>query len=413
MQDLYHYVCVMFATSTPILLPHCRIALANRYECVQKLHDQDLEQTVFMKSRCLPLALAMAAMPVLLQAQPVTGPYISLGAGVDFLQDEVVKPYGGSGPLERDFRFNPGPAGNAALGFGLGDGLRLEVEGDYAHSHLNGVKLSSGLPGGAGGNEPQYGGFVNLAYDFNLGLPVFPFVGVGAGYQAIELDRVGSGRTGFSLDPQLSPTEGAFAYQGMAGLSYPVIGIPGLSLTAEYRLTGVITPPPYQRGQYPVDENGVERIGLATLNNIFNHEALIGLRYSFGAPPAPPAPSPPASVQAPPAPPATRTYLVFFDWDRADLSERARQIVAEAAAASTKVPTTRIDVNGYTDLSGSPAYNQRLSVRRAESVEAELVRDGVPKDEIVVRGFGESDPLVPTAAGVREPQNRRVEVILH
>jgi outer membrane protein OmpA-like peptidoglycan-associated protein len=52
-------------------------------------------------------------------------------------------------------------------------------------------------------------------------------------------------------------------------------------------------------------------------------------------------------------------------------------------------------------------------VRRAESVEAELVRDGVPKDEIVVRGFGESDPLVPTAAGVREPQNRRVEIILH
>jgi outer membrane protein OmpA-like peptidoglycan-associated protein len=103
---------------------------------------------------------------------------------------------------------------------------------------------------------------------------------------------------------------------------------------------------------------------------------------------------------------------VFFDWDRADLSERARQIVAEAAAASTKVPTTRIDVNGYTDLSGSPAYNQRLSVRRAESVEAELVRDGVPKDEIVIRGYGESDPLVPTAPGVREPQNRRVEIIL-
>jgi outer membrane protein OmpA-like peptidoglycan-associated protein len=87
--------------------------------------------------------------------------------------------------------------------------------------------------------------------------------------------------------------------------------------------------------------------------------------------------------------------------------------VAEAAAASTKVPITRIDVNGYTDLSGSADYNQRLSVRRAESVEAELVRDGVPKSEIVIRGFGENDPLVPTAKGVREPQNRRVEIVLN
>jgi len=401
----------MFATSHSILLPHCRIALVNRYECVQKLHDQDLEQTVFMKSRCLLLALALAALPALLRAQPVSGPYISLGAGVDFLQNEALKPYGGFGPRARDFRFDPGPTGTGALGFSFGDGLRLELEGDYAYSHLNGVKLSSGQPGEAVGNEPQYGGFVNLAYDFNLGLPVFPFVGVGAGYQALQLDRVGSGVAGAYLNPHISPTEGAFAYQGMAGLSYPVLSVPGLSLTAEYRLIGVITPPPYQRGQYPVDENGAEHFSLATLNNIFNHEALIGLRYSFGAPPAPP-PSPPPAAVTTPLELATRTYLVFFDWDRADLSERARQIVAEAASASTKVPTTRIEVNGYTDLSGSPEYNQRLSVRRAESVEAELVRHGVPKEEIVTRGHGESDPLVPTAPGVREPQNRRVEIIL-
>jgi outer membrane protein OmpA-like peptidoglycan-associated protein len=76
------------------------------------------------------------------------------------------------------------------------------------------------------------------------------------------------------------------------------------------------------------------------------------------------------------------------------------------------VQTTQIDVNGYTDLSGSAAYNKRLSVRRAESVAAELVRDGVSQDDIVMKGFGETNPLVPTAKGVREPQNRRVEIIL-
>ena len=95
------------------------------------------------------------------------------------------------------------------------------------------------------------------------------------------------------------------------------------------------------------------------------------------------------------------------------MTERARQIVAEAAQASTHVATTKIEVNGYTDLSGTAAYNLKLSVRRAKSVEAELIKDGVSAGEIAIHGYGESDPLVPTAKGVREPQNRRVEIILN
>jgi iron complex outermembrane receptor protein len=135
--------------------------------------------------------------------------------------------------------------------------------------------------------------------------------------------------------------------------------------------------------------------------------------FTFGAPPAPP-PAPPEAVVPPPpvAAAPVRTYLVFFDWDRADLTDRAKQIVASAAQASTHVQTTRIEVDGYTDLSGTVPYNQRLSVRRAQTVQNELVRDGVPANEIAIHGYGESNPLVPTAPGVREPQNRRVEIIL-
>ena len=103
---------------------------------------------------------------------------------------------------------------------------------------------------------------------------------------------------------------------------------------------------------------------------------------------------------------------MFFDWDRAELTDRARQVVAEAAAASGRVQLTRILVNGYTDTSGTPHYNQGLSVRRAEAVEAELVRDGVPRSAIAIQGYGETQLLVPTAASVREPQNRRVEIVL-
>jgi OOP family OmpA-OmpF porin len=64
-------------------------------------------------------------------------------------------------------------------------------------------------------------------------------------------------------------------------------------------------------------------------------------------------------------------------------------------------------------LSASPKYNQGLSVRRAQAVAAELVKDGVANSAIVIQGFGETHLLVPTGPGVREPQNRRVEIIIH
>lgn len=73
---------------------------------------------------------------------------------------------------------------------------------------------------------------------------------------------------------------------------------------------------------------------------------------------------------------------------------------------------TRIEVNGYTDTSGTTRYNQGLSVRRAEAVAAELVRDGIPRNVISIQGFGDARLLVATAPGVREPQNRRVEILL-
>ena len=110
---------------------------------------------------------------------------------------------------------------------------------------------------------------------------------------------------------------------------------------------------------------------------------------------------------------------MFFDWDKAFLTPRAREIVAEAAQNSTRVQTTQIEVNGYADTSHAlpgrrgQDYNLRLSLRRADTVRAELVRDGVPPGAISVHGFGDTHLLVPTGPNVREPQNRRVEIILH
>jgi outer membrane protein OmpA-like peptidoglycan-associated protein len=136
---------------------------------------------------------------------------------------------------------------------------------------------------------------------------------------------------------------------------------------------------------------------------------MAGVRFKL--PPPPPPPPPPAPIAAP-APAPARSYLVFFDWDKATLTPRAQQIIGDAAANSTKVQYTQIQVNGYTDTSGTPQYNQGLSIRRAQAVAAELVKDGVPKAAIAIQGFGETHLLVPTGPGVREPQNRRVEIII-
>jgi outer membrane protein OmpA-like peptidoglycan-associated protein len=145
------------------------------------------------------------------------------------------------------------------------------------------------------------------------------------------------------------------------------------------------------------------------LHNQYDNNVVIGVRYAFNTP-APPFPAP-VPVAAP-APAPARSYLVFFDWDKATLTDRAREIVKEAADNSTHVQVTRIEVNGYTDTSGKPQYNQGLSVRRAKAVAGELVRDGVPQNVIDIQGFGETHLLVATGPGVREPQNRRVEIII-
>ena len=89
------------------------------------------------------------------------------------------------------------------------------------------------------------------------------------------------------------------------------------------------------------------------------------------------------------------------------------QVIRDAAEASRVVAVTRIDVTGHADRAGSARYNDRLSRRRANSVKQGLIANGVPEKDIIIYARGEREPLVPTRDGVREPQNRRVEIVLN
>ena len=155
-----------------------------------------------------------------------------------------------------------------------------------------------------------------------------------------------------------------------------------------------------------VNSNGQVELSRASAKfNFVGQNARIGISYLFGE-------APPAVVAAPVVAAKAKSFLVFFDWDKATLTDRARGIVKEAAAASKAAKHTVIEVNGYADTSGNPKYNMGLSMRRAQNVAAELVRNGVDKKEIAIKAFGDTVLLVPTGPGVREPQNRRVEIII-
>jgi outer membrane protein OmpA-like peptidoglycan-associated protein len=142
--------------------------------------------------------------------------------------------------------------------------------------------------------------------------------------------------------------------------------------------------------------------------------AKIGLVIKFGgaAPPPPPvaaAPPPPPPALAPPPP--QRQFVVYFNFDKSDLTPEGAKVVSDAAAAYKQTGSAKIAVTGYTDLSGTQKYNLGLSKRRADTVRAELVHDGVPDGVIAEAWRGKENPAVPTPDGVREPRNRRVEIV--
>ena len=335
-------------------------------------------------------------------AQPVSGIYIGAVGGANFQQREQVRvniPSSSIGPRYGNSGFQTGYAGVGSVGYGFGNGIRLEVEGNYrrnAYGHGSTAFATSG-------REEKYGAMANALFDLDVGSPyIYPYVGVGAGYARIDQ------RLAYALPPYVGKFDGndnGFAYQAIAGLSFPVPPVVGLSLVAEYRYYAVAGD-----HSYPKQLSAAPGSGQFKTRGDYDHGLMLGLHYAFNV--APPPVQAPAAATATPAAEAARTYLVFFDWDRADLTPRARQVVAEAARATTRTQVTRIEVDGYTDTSGTAAYNQGLSTRRAQTVAAELERNGVPRAAITTQGFGQTRLLVPTAAGVREPQNRRVEIIL-
>lgn len=120
-----------------------------------------------------------------------------------------------------------------------------------------------------------------------------------------------------------------------------------------------------------------------------------------------------AAMQPTPTPMgAPEPYIVFFAFDSAEINSSGMGIVDDAVAAAQRMGIIDFSVTGHADRAGSEAYNLALSLRRANAVRDALVARGILSQNISVAGRGEAEPAVPTPDGVREPANRRVEIII-
>lgn len=298
-------------------------------------------------------------------------------------------------------------AGQVGYDFGL---LRTEFEIGYQAAALNRLYNASFSQAGAVGNNPTPDGstralsfMFNTLFDVANGNKWSGYVGGGIGIAQVKADnyRIASSSAVF-----LEDSDTGFAWQLIAGLRRAITE--NLDLSFEYRYFNVN------------DVNFTTPVATNLDGSYRSNSLMLGLTYNFGgsepsAPPPPPPPPPPAPpapepVAAPPPPPPPGPFLIFFDWDKSVITPEAAEILKKAAAAYKETGQATILLQGHADRSGTDQYNQGLSERRAKAAKDFVTQQGVPAEAVATESFGESKPLVETADGVREPQNRRVEI---
>ncbi len=380
-----------------------------------------------LKTTLLAAASAMVFAPA---AQAYEGLYGAIGAGLNYMgyendvsNDGVSTP----GPVVFDSSadMDPGIGVYAALGYDYEGPFRAELEFSYRSNDIDQIDPYGGFSGWpAGSISGDYKTMAilgNLIYDFETQSALTPYIGVGAGIGFVNPDVVGSVTPGAPTSPlsiSYGGSDTAIAYQALAGLAVDLAE--GLALDLSYRYFGTTKR----------DHSGTINGAPATISaGNRSHSLFAGLRWNFGSSEPAPAPieykdcwdgsSVPVSATCPPQPMEDTAadlepiaFTVYFDYDKSNLTPQASTLVQEAAARALENDIDNVVVAGNTDTSGSSAYNQALSERRARTVRDALIANGVPAENITLEAYGETNLAKPTPDGVREPLNRRSDVTI-
>jgi OmpA-OmpF porin, OOP family len=354
--------------------------------------------------RSAALAVGVMVLGLASTANAQTGWYVGVGAGAVIMQDPKTNftPRNVRDP-EFKAKMDTGFAVNLSAGY---SGLfipefRAEGEIGYRSNGVSSISISPpGVSVAGTGHIDSADFMLNGYYDFLNSSAWTPYLGVGVGAGRVTLNDVG-----FAGPPTLtvSGNDWQFAYQGIAGIRYSFT--PTWSASLDYRYFSTLDP------KFTVNFLGTK---FTQSTQYHTHNLMLGLAYHFVPPPPPPPPvaaAPPPPPAPAPAPPP-RQFVVYFEFDKSDLTPEGAKVVQDAAAAYKATGSARIAVTGYTDLAGTQQYNLGLSKRRADTVRAALVRQGVPDGAIAEAWRGKQNPAVPTPDGVREPRNRRVEIML-
>ncbi len=361
-----------------------------------------VKSLVLASSAAAALALSAGAA----SAEP-DGWYGAIDAGYHVIDD--INAESSNTGFNWNWEVNDGWAAFARLGYRFNPNWRAELEGGYRSGDIGRVRAVSGTQGlcnltpatgpchSPEGDIESMTLMANVIYDFGAEFwGVRPFVGAGLGVNRVSTDTIGRLRANPTVTLAADDSSTKVALQGIAGLAWALGERTNIDLTYRYLSS---------EAQFDSVSSAAPQYGSWAGDYDQSHTVTLGLRYAFGAEEAPPPPPPP-----PPPAPVARQFVVYFDWDRSDLTAEAQSVISQAASYAKSGNPTRVLVVGHADTSGSAAYNVGLSNRRARTVADALVAQGVNGGVVSLDGKGETAPAKATGDGVREPLNRRATI---
>lgn len=343
-----------------------------------------------LRSALLGTAVAVA-LGGAAQAAQINGWYVSLEGGANWIDDWNHDFF--SAALPSQAGLDTGWAVLASVGYGW-NGWRIEFETGYRDNDVDTYTLN-GAPITVTADVWEASFMANILYDIGLTENLSLSLGAGAGGDFSNVNIAFGG-------PSFEDDDWSFAYQGIAGVNYAVGR--QTSVFLNYRYMRIV--------DAEFDFRPATAVFLTNADDAVKHTATIGLRYAFYSP----AVADMTPVSPPPEPIASsvpRQFIVFFGFNKYNLTSEALRVISEAVVAAKDTGSATVLITGHTDTVGSNDYNQRLSMRRSNAVKAEMVRQGIPTSAISNTGKGETELLVQTADGVKEPQNRRATIDLN